>query len=74
MRGGQCLSLPNGSRLGEDDLIPYPIEKHGTPEEVMETILFLISDEASYITGQIVNVSGGLQIPLLGPVLSHEGT
>jgi 3-oxoacyl-[acyl-carrier protein] reductase len=47
-----------------------PLKRHGTPEEVMETILFLISEEASYITGQIVNVSGGLQIPQLDPVLS----
>ena len=36
-----------------------PVGRAGQPEEVAETTLFLLSDAASYMTGAIVNVSGG---------------
>jgi len=36
-----------------------PIGRHGRPEEVAATILFLASDGASYITGQSIGVNGG---------------
>jgi NAD(P)-dependent dehydrogenase (short-subunit alcohol dehydrogenase family) len=36
-----------------------PMKRPGEPEEVAKTILWLLSDEASYITGALVNVSGG---------------
>lgn len=39
------------------DLIP--MKRAGESEEVANTILWLLSDEASYITGALVNVSGG---------------
>jgi len=32
----------------------------GTPEEVADAVLFLVSDEARYITGEILDVNGGL--------------
>jgi NAD(P)-dependent dehydrogenase (short-subunit alcohol dehydrogenase family) len=36
-----------------------PMGRPGRPEEVAESILFLLSDAASYITGAVLNVSGG---------------
>ena len=37
-----------------------PLGRFGTPEEVAETVRFLASDSAGYITGAIVPVDGGL--------------
>jgi NAD(P)-dependent dehydrogenase (short-subunit alcohol dehydrogenase family) len=36
-----------------------PMQRGGQPEEVANAILWLLSDEASYVTGTIVDVSGG---------------
>lgn len=36
-----------------------PLGRLGTPEEVAAAILWLLSDEASYVTGTIMDVSGG---------------
>ena len=36
--------------------------RSGQPEEVAAAIAFLASDEASYVTGQTINVSGGLSM------------
>lgn len=37
-----------------------PLQRAGQPEEVAEVVLFLISEKASYINGQTINVNGGL--------------
>lgn len=37
-----------------------PLGRIGTPEDVANAVLFLVSDEASYITGEILDVNGGL--------------
>ncbi len=39
-----------------------PLGRLGTPEDVAKTMLFLSSDEASFITGQIIGVNGGFLI------------
>ncbi len=37
-----------------------PLGREGTPAEVAEAAAFLVSDAAAYITGQVLNVDGGL--------------
>ena len=37
-----------------------PLGRMGQAEEVAEAVLFLVSDHASYITGQLINVDGGM--------------
>jgi 3-oxoacyl-[acyl-carrier protein] reductase len=37
-----------------------PMERLGKPEDVAEAVLFLVSEESSYITGQVLNVNGGI--------------
>jgi NAD(P)-dependent dehydrogenase (short-subunit alcohol dehydrogenase family) len=36
-----------------------PLKRAGTPDEVAQTILFLASDKASYVTGQSIGIDGG---------------
>jgi 3-oxoacyl-[acyl-carrier protein] reductase len=37
-----------------------PMERLGTPEDIAEAVLFLASPASDYITGQVVNVNGGM--------------
>ncbi len=39
-----------------------PLGRLGTPDDIAEAIAFLVSDKASYITGAILNVHGGLWV------------
>jgi len=41
-------------------LAQIPLNKFGTVEDVANTVLFLASDEAAYITGQVISVNGGM--------------
>ncbi|MGD8761819.1 MAG: 3-oxoacyl-[acyl-carrier-protein] reductase [Desulfobacteraceae bacterium] len=41
-------------------LSQIPLGKAGTPEDIADAILFLASDQAAYITGQVIHVSGGM--------------
>jgi len=47
------------SKQLKERLKSIPLKRSGTIEEVTNTILFLISGKASYITGQIITIDGG---------------
>jgi 3-oxoacyl-[acyl-carrier protein] reductase len=51
-------ALPEKAR--EDLVALIPSQRLGTPEDVAASVGFLLSDEASYITGQVIHVNGGM--------------
>jgi len=47
----------------KDDLLKIiPLARFGKPEEVAKVVSFLLSDQAGYITGQVIKIDGGLVI------------
>ena len=44
----------------EKYLKTIPMQRVGEPEEVAHLVSFLASDKASYITGEVININGGL--------------
>ena len=36
-----------------------PLRRWGTPEDIAKLARFLVSDDAAYITGQVINANGG---------------
>jgi len=43
-------------------LVNIPMARLGQPEEIAKTVKFLASDDAAYITGQVLHVNGGLNM------------
>jgi 3-oxoacyl-[acyl-carrier protein] reductase len=41
-------------------LLQIPLARFGQPDDIAKTVLFLASDEASYITGQTLHIDGGM--------------
>jgi len=50
--------LPEDVRKAYLEIIP--LKKFGLPKDVADAVKFLLSDEAAYITGQVVSVNGGM--------------
>ena len=51
-------ALPDKAKEELKRLIP--MDRLGKPEDVAEAVLFLVSEASSYITGQVLNVNGGI--------------
>jgi 3-oxoacyl-[acyl-carrier protein] reductase len=49
---------------GREDKVAstYPMKRLGVPEDVASLVWFLLSDEASWITGQTITIDGGLTL------------
>jgi 3-oxoacyl-[acyl-carrier protein] reductase len=41
-------------------LMEIPMKFYGEPYDVANAALFLVSDQAKYITGQVLNIDGGM--------------
>ncbi|OGD10176.1 MAG: hypothetical protein A2Y86_02560 [Candidatus Aminicenantes bacterium RBG_13_62_12] len=51
-------SLPEAVKNAFLEIIP--MKRMGTPEDVAQAVKFLLSDQAAYITGQVIHVNGGM--------------
>ncbi len=54
----KCYSKEETDEIREE----IPLDRLGDPHDIAETILFLASQKASYITGQVIGVNGGMII------------
>ena len=54
------LEGPDGARIAEGLKRAIPMRRVGVPEDYPGLVAFLLSDDAAYITGQTISVSGGL--------------
>ena len=55
-RDGQAFGLPPSSERAKT----IPLGRLATPEDIANVVVFLASEEAAYMTGQAINVTGGL--------------
>lgn len=53
-----------GNPAGFNAKANIPLERLGTPQEVAEAIVWLCSDAASYVTGQVLGADGGMPIKM----------
>jgi len=51
-------ALPD--EVKEAFLTQIPLGRAGQPEDVAQAVKFLVSEEASYITGQVIHINGGM--------------
>ena len=56
------FTVPRLAELKEEAKTAIPMQRMGLPVEVSRAVLFLLSDDASYITGHCLNVNGGLYL------------
>jgi NAD(P)-dependent dehydrogenase (short-subunit alcohol dehydrogenase family) len=62
VRGRMMKKIEEGLKLSEDKMSKaIPMKRYGTPAEIANFVVMLLSDEAKYLTGGIYTVDGGLR-------------
>ncbi|MBN9309275.1 SDR family oxidoreductase [Devosia sp.] len=64
---------PNPQALDEEIDAMHPIGRRGQPREIGEVIAFLLSDKASFMTGETVRVDGGMLARIPGAPKKADG-
>jgi 3-oxoacyl-[acyl-carrier protein] reductase len=59
------LAEAYANRSRADDMKAIPLRRFGDPKEIADVVCFLASDRASYVTGTVIPVDGGLTRGLL---------
>lgn len=49
-------------KVAQSILDSIPMKKYGQPEDISNTVVFLASNKADYITGQVIEVNGGMNM------------
>ena len=62
MNEGIMRDSPDGDAVMAEWVAMHPMGRIGQPEEVAAAIVFLASDDASFITGSLLRVDGGLVV------------
>lgn len=57
--------MAESPRIVEDYVHITPLRRPGTPRDVGEAVLFFASDKSDWVTGQCLQVDGGLGVPLM---------
>ena len=67
--------LTEGVKLVPGALEEYventPLGRVGTPQDVADAVLFLCSDKASWVTGEVLDLNGGAHLKRYPDVLAH---
>ena len=54
-----AASMLANQKLAESIAAAHPLERLGTPEEIAKMSVFLLSEDAGWITGQVIGIDGG---------------
>lgn len=54
-----AVAFPNPETILDEVPENLPMKRTGTPEDVAQTVLFLASEESSWITGSVISIDGG---------------
>jgi NAD(P)-dependent dehydrogenase (short-subunit alcohol dehydrogenase family) len=60
---GTTITAAKPQQLLQQMAAQIPLGRAGTPEDVAGAVLYLASDDSDYVTGQVLELHGGLELP-----------